>query len=93
MTGIVDGFSLSSLHETPYKEQNIHTIKPKKSMIKEEIKRLNPSAPRLSAATLGELLEILAATHPDHFTMGCRQFINKKHGEIFHLFSKSIEEK
>ena len=34
MTGIVDGFSLSSLHETPYKEQNIHTIKPKNRALK-----------------------------------------------------------
>ena len=93
MTGIVDGFSLSSLHETPYKEQNIHTIKPKKSWIKEEIKRLDPSAARLSAATLGELLEMLATTHADHFTVGCRQFINKKHGEIFDLFNKSLQEK
>ena len=93
MTGIVVGFSLSSLHETPYKEQNIHSIKPKKSCIKEEIKRLNPSANRLSAATLGELLEMLAKLHADHFTEGCRQFIIKKHGEVFELFKKSIEEK
>ena len=93
MTGIVDDFSLSSLHETPYKEHNIHTIKPRKPWIKDEIKRLNPRATRLSAATLGELLELLATTHADHLTEGCRQFIKKKHGEIFKLFSKSIQEK
>ena len=72
MTGIVDGFSLSSLHKTAYKEKNSHTIKPKKSCIKEEVKRLNPSATRLSAVTLGELLELLAIAHVDHFTDECR---------------------
>ena len=82
MTGIVDGFCLSSLHKSPYKEQNIHHIKPKIISIKEEIKRLNPSASCLSAATLGELLQILGSTHATIFTDECRTFIAKKHEEM-----------
>ena len=93
MTGLVEGLSLSSLHETPFKEQNIHHIKPRKTFIKEELKRRDPSASKSSACNLGELLELLARTHDKMLTDGCRIFIIKKYDEIHKLFAKSIKDR
>lgn len=92
MAGIVSNFSLSSLHENPFKEQNIHTLKPTKPMVKDEIKRRVPSKNKLSSAKLNDLIDILRTTN-DILTDECKAFITKKFKEIKELFQKLVNEK
>ena len=50
-------------------------------MVKEEIKRREPSRTRFSLAKFNDLIDILHLTNENHLTDECRAFITKKKSE------------
>ena len=91
ISGLVEGFNMSSLQSIPFSSQNLFSIKPNKVMVRAELKRRDPAVNKISNLKLDDLMVIMESSNKEHLTKDCIKFILTKFREYKAVFQSAID--